>query len=62
MDLINPPDKGTLVEAMSLAREAIDLARELLDWCEVRELGSPEDEDDTDESIESLETEPSARA
>jgi thioesterase domain-containing protein len=62
IDLINPPGKGTLVEAMSLAREAIDLARELLDWCEVRELGSPEDEYDTDEAVESLQGEHSTRA
>jgi hypothetical protein len=62
IDLINPPDKGTLVEAMFLAREAIDLARELLDWCEVRELLSPDDEDDTDETVERLEAERSARA
>jgi hypothetical protein len=61
IDLVNPPDKGTLVEAMSLAREAIDLARELLDWCEVRELRSSDD-DDTDEIVESLEAERSARA
>jgi hypothetical protein len=38
IDLANPPDQGTLVAAMSPAREAIDHARALLDWSEVREL------------------------
>jgi hypothetical protein len=38
IDLGNPPDQGTLVAAMSLAREAIDHACQLLDWSELREL------------------------
>jgi hypothetical protein len=38
IDFGNPPDQGTLVAAMSLAREAIDHACASLDWSEVREL------------------------
>jgi hypothetical protein len=62
IDLVNPPDKGTLVEAMSLAREAIDLVHELLDWCEVRDLSLPDDEHDTHDTLENLEGERSAKA
>ena len=53
IDLVNPPDKGTFVEAMYLAREAIDHVSELLDWCDVRELGSPDDEDGTHDTMKS---------
>jgi hypothetical protein len=57
IDFVNPPDKGTLVEAMSLAREAIDHVQELLDWCEVRELPLLDDEHDTHDTMESREGE-----
>lgn len=53
IDLVNLPDKGTLMEAMTLARQAIDHARELLDWCEVRELSLLDDEPDVRETMES---------
>jgi hypothetical protein len=57
IDFVNPPDKGTLVEAMSLAREAIDHVQELLDWCEVRELPVLDDGPDTHDTTESREGE-----
>ena len=57
IDLVNPPDKGTLVGAMFLAREAIDHVQELLDWCEVRELPLLDDEHDAHDAMESREGE-----
>jgi hypothetical protein len=50
-------DYPALLEAMSLAREAIDHVQELLDWCEVRELPVLDDGPDTHDTTESREGE-----